>query len=169
MHLNSSNVIYWLFAFRLIDKNELIQWADALISEKFASDELYDLSTCREMDENEVMDKIKKVNFTNNRNFDVELLICLRDYYKNVDNGINVNLATLINFEGIDEIHIDIRRKLDRLMDEIQLARDGIKIFKANESKLIVDELNIILSAQQADASDLVTNAIFAPTPARKK
>ena len=153
MKIISSKSIYWLFALRIINRNDVSCWADNLVNLGCGNSNVFDLSTCSQLDDNDIMGMIKSIKDEyENINVDVELLTALRDYYLKIDNGKTVNLSMILDFSQIDDLKQEIRHELDWLADDISLSRDGIKIFQGNESSTIVIEIDKIISAQQGDA-----------------
>ena len=146
MKILASKSIYWMFALKIIGRNEIANWADSLILNGFNNEILFDLSTCSQMDDNEVMSNVKLINYENSKEtIAKELLNSLREFYLNIDNRKLVNLSMLSDFERIDDLGSDIRYNLAWLVDDLILQRKGIKVFSKSESDSILEEIDKML------------------------
>jgi hypothetical protein len=156
MNKLASKSIYWMFVLRLVDREFIAAWADSLIENGNLDEFLFDISTCSQMDDNEIMHYLKSINDRPDKSkITIDLLISLRDYFDK-DGDELVNLSLLSDLECIDDLDKDTRHKIAWLADEICLQREGV-IYKFNERQTIVNEINSIINAQQVDAPEPIT------------
>lgn len=50
--------MYWEFALRLVSREEVAAWADRVIEVGHPNEELFELSTCAELDDNVIMNSL---------------------------------------------------------------------------------------------------------------
>jgi hypothetical protein len=144
---SEARAMYWQFALRLVTRAEIASWADKAIAAGLPNEELFELSTCAGLDDNEVMRLLTNLSAGyDKKQVEQQLLAKLIAYYSSVDSGKTVNNSLLRDYECIADVSPDVRSALMWLDDEIALSREGIKWFRVHESRIIIEKLSKFLA-----------------------
>lgn len=140
---SEARAIYWEFALRLVTRAEVALWADKAIVAGLHNEELFELSTCAELDDNEVMKLPTAVSIGyDKKRVEQRLIAKLIAYYSSVDAGKKVNASLLSDYEQIADLSPDVHSALMWLSDEIALSREGVRWLQVHESRAIIERMS---------------------------
>ncbi|HEX3135556.1 MAG TPA: hypothetical protein VHX44_18480 [Planctomycetota bacterium] len=144
---SEARAIYWEFALRLVTRAEVASWADKAIAVGFRNEELFELSTCAELDDNDVMRLLTAMSIGyDKKKVEQRLIATFIAYYSAVDSSKNVNASLLSDYEQIVDLSPDVHSALLWLNDEIALSREGVRWLRVHESKAIIERMSKFLS-----------------------
>jgi hypothetical protein len=142
----SARITYWKFTLRFITKADVAAWADKQVEAGHVNGELFDLSTCSQLDDNVIMGLLTDLSSDYDReSVEKAFIKYIIDHFSKGKSGEQVNCIQLADFENISDLSGSAKYALASIGDEISLSREGIYGNMDNESQAVVDRLSKLL------------------------
>lgn len=139
----SARITYWKFTLRFITRTEVAAWADMQIEAGHGNGELFDLSTCSQLDDNVIMDLLTSLSAGYDQSaVEREFIETLIDHHSQGKAGEPVNISRLVDYSNISDISDETFNSFMWIEAQFELSKQGIAGAIANESQIIVERLS---------------------------